>query len=487
MGQYMRLEQRLTPQLIQAMDILQLPVQALENRLAEELEKNCALELVDDEKLGPEGATEKPASTDGEVEVPAEPSTVEQESESFKRLERLAREYEVDFGDQTYMPRRRLDSGDRDAKLDAMANTASRPTSLNEFLLNQWSLLELDDETRRAGEALINFLEEDGYLRERLETVSEATRPTIPIAALERALTTIQRKLEPGGIGARDLHECLLLQLDRLPGDNQIERTLIQKHLDDISRNRYPAVAKATGYTLGEINEAVNVIKHELHLHPGYLVVDRQVPRINPDVIVDFSEEGAGLTVRLARGNHPRLRVRTDLREMMRNRAVEKNVRDFIRKHVEAADALTDAVNFRRERLLQVANMIVERQHDFFDIGPAGLKILRMSDLAAELGCDPSTISRTVAEKYMMTPRGVFPLRYFFTGGTETGNGESTSWDSVKARVQEIVKEEDKKNPLNDDEIVVKLQAEGIEISRRTVAKYRQQLEIPPARQRREF
>ncbi len=478
MGQYMRLEQRLTPQLIQAMDILQLGVMALENRLAEELEKNCALEVVEDEKV----ATAQPAH-----EGNGQSAAAEAESESFKRLDRLTREYDFDIDGQSYLARRRSDSGERDAKMDAMANTASRPTSLNEYLLNQWSLIEMDEPTRRAGEAIINFLEEDGYLREHLDKIADSTRPAIPMPALEQALATIQQKVEPAGIGARDYQECLLLQLDRLPGDNQIERTLILHHLDDIVRNRYPAVAKATGYGLGEITEAVKVITHTLHLHPGYLVVDRQVPRINPDVIVDFADEGGGLTVRLTRGNHPRLRVRTEYRDLAKDRALPKEDRDFIRKHVEAADALTDAVNFRRHRLLEVAQRIVERQRDFFDVGPSGLKVLRMSDLAAELECDPSTISRTVAEKYMQTPRGVYPLRYFFTGGTETGDGESASWDSVKVRVKEIIEQEDKKDPLNDDDIVEKLKVEGIDISRRTVAKYRQQLDIPAARQRREF
>jgi len=141
-------------------------------------------------------------------------------------------------------------------------------------------------------------------------------------------------------------------------------------------------------------------------------------------------------------------------------------------------------VHYRQQRLLEVAKIVVQRQRDFLDNGPSGLKILRMNDLAQELGCDPSTISRTVAEKYMQTPRGIYPLRMFFTGGTETASGESTSWDSVKARVKEIIDNEDKTKPLNDGEIATLLQAEGIKLSRRTVVKYREQLRIPTARQR---
>jgi len=215
--------------------------------------------------------------------------------------------------------------------------------------------------------------------------------------------------------------------------------------------------------------------------------VDRQVPRIYPDVIVDYSDRNGELEVRLADGNTLRLGVSRKYAEMLRSRENGRDVRDFVRKHVEAANALIDAIRYRRGRMGAVAEAIVERQRDFFDVGPQGLKLLRMSELAERLGCDPSTISRTVADKYMQTPRGIFPLRYFFTGGTETDDGTSMSWDSVKVRVKEIVEKEDASNPLNDDQIAAALRKEGIDISRRTVAKYRQQLDIPSARQRRRF
>ena len=237
----------------------------------------------------------------------------------------------------------------------------------------------------------------------------------------------------------------------------------------------------------GEITEAVRALSSTLVLHPAYRVIEGQVLPIHPDVFVEYASNGRELTVRLTRGSNPRLRVSRRALEILKNRRNGKNDRDFIRKHVDAANALIDAVQYRRSRLLDVAKAIVEKQRDFFEIGPQGLKVLRMCDLAAELECDPSTISRTVAEKYMQTPRGIYPLRYFFTGGTETGDGENTSWDSVKIRVQDIVNGEDRKNPHNDDKIAAILKKEGITISRRTVAKYRQQLNIPAARQRRKF
>ena len=222
-------------------------------------------------------------------------------------------------------------------------------------------------------------------------------------------------------------------------------------------------------------------------LHPGYLVGDRGVPIIRPDVIVEYAGTGAGLTVRLTRGNAPNLRIRDEVVAMAKNRKNGTETRDFARKHVDAATALIDAVKFRRSRVLEVSRTIVEKQREFFDIGPDGLQVLRMGDLATELECDPSTISRTVADKYMQTPRGIYPLRYFFTGGTETGDGETVAWDRVKLRVKELTETEDHTAPFNDDQIAALLKNEGIQISRRTVAKYRHQLDIPHARQRRQY
>ena len=191
--------------------------------------------------------------------------------------------------------------------------------------------------------------------------------------------------------------------------------------------------------------------------------------------------------MRLTRASSPQLRLSQSAIDMLQDKSSSKEVRDFVRKHLESASALIDAIKFRRDRLKLVAERIVERQADFFEIGPEGLKVLRMSELADELECDPSTISRTVAGKYVQTPRGIFPMRYFFTGGTESSSGESTSWDSVKTSVQKLIEEEDKKNPYNDDQVAALLNERGIDISRRTVAKYRQQLGIPSSRQRKEF
>lgn len=474
LSQSMRLEQRLTPQLIQSMSILQKPVADLEACVSEALESNAALEVAE---------PERPADADGSGNGRAEA----EDAPGFARLDRFSRDYDMDASERSpYRTRRSASSSDRDPKLAAIANTPGREINLHDHLRAQWSLIDANDELRLAGELLISSLDPDGYLRMSYEEIVAGTNEPVTVESLTSALDEIQR-LEPAGVGARDTIECLLLQLDRLPGNNDVERTLIQHHLRDITHNRLPAVARATGYSTGEITAAIEAMRSSLVLHPGYLVGDRSVPAIRPDVVVEYADSGAGLAVRLTRGNTPELCIRDDVLALAKSKNGVKETREFARKQIESATALIDAIVFRKNRLLEVVQSIVEKQREFFDVGPQGLKVFRMSDLAAELSCDPSTISRTVADKYMQTPRGMFPLRYFFTGGTETEDGESMGWDRVKTRVREIVDAEDHKHPLSDDQIAVFLKKEGIEISRRTVAKYRQQLDIPNARQRRQF
>lgn len=504
-SQQMRLEQRLTPQLIQAMEILQLPLLALEARVREELEVNPVLEEIE---------ADPPAERPVLKEDPPASEENKAEAESFERLERMAREMDFDPGDLPY-GRGGGSSDERDSKLDAMANTASRGEGLKEQLLHEWALLEARPEVKEAGEVLIDWMDDDGYLRfetdhhprrgdgdspdampliirrsteeiERLmEEIALSRTPPIDREVLGEAIALVQT-LEPPGVCARDLTECLLIQLDQREDAEALHSELVRDHLNDLAKNRFPAVAKATGRGIEEIKQAVELLG-KLNHRPGLFVGRDDTPRISPDIIVDYAEQGDGYTVRLARGSSPRLRISTKYREMLQDKSSDKTARDFIRGRIEAASAIIDAIQYRRERLLELAKVVVDRQREFFDFGPQFLKVLRMRDLAEEFQCDPSTISRTVDGKYMQCPRGIYPLRMFFTGGTSDSSGESVSWDSLKAKVKEIIDAEDKSEPLSDDEIVNRLGQTSVPIARRTVAKYRAQLGIPSARQRRVY
>lgn len=503
-SQQMRLEQRLTPQLIQSMEILQLPLAALEARIRSELESNPVLEEIE--------AT--PVTDAPPKDEPVRNEVNDKEAESFERLDGMARDLELDPGDLAF-GRAAGSVGDRDAKMDAMANTAARGEGLREQSLRQWMLIEAEPAVRQAGELLIDWMDEDGYLRtdqehrprvedgaapdatpliikrtneetERLmDEIASSRNPAISEDVLDEALSLIQT-LEPTGVGARDLTECLLIQLDAAGDSDDLHAELVREHLVDLANNRFPQVAKKTKHTIDEIKAALKIIGRLNH-HPGLLVKPGDVPRISPDILIEHNEDGDGYQVQLTRGNTPRLRLSSGYRKLLQNRSGDPKTREFIKKRMESAGALIDAIAYRRQRMLEIGKVIVERQREFFDYGPQFLKVLRMRDLAEEFGCDPSTVSRTVDGKYLQCPRGIYALRIFFTGGTEDAAGQSVSWDSVKAKVKEIIDGEDKHRPLSDDQVMRELSAGGVKISRRTVAKYRAQLAIPSAPQRREF
>jgi RNA polymerase sigma-54 factor len=483
--QLLQQQQRLTPQLIQAMDILQLNALALESRIAQELDGNPALELVP-------GEDEVSPATDGdsfEDRQDGERALVVHEGDAgeFERLDSLVREYDWLDDDFQGTVSRARGLEESDGKLDAMANTAARPIGLNEHLLQQWGLMEIDERMRALGEAIVNHIDEAGRLATPLAEIAGGAELDPPASEEElvAALAVIQQ-LDPPGVGARTVKECLLLQLKALPGDNELERRIIAEHFENLQKNRLPAIAKALEVDVEEVKAAIHVIGR-LSLHPGRDVVATQTPALVPDLIVEFNEREDRYEVRLARGNMRDLRISPEFRRLMERSRDDAKAREFVKQKVDAAGAIIDAIRFRRDRLLEIGKAVVEAQRDFLDRGEQHLKVLRMSDLAVRFGCDPSTVSRTVDEKYMQTPRGIYPLRMFFTGGAETQGGEALGWASIKAKVQEIIDHEDKGNPLSDDEIVRRLQSNGVEIKRRTVAKYRSQLGIPPARQRRQY
>ncbi len=472
-------QQRLTPQLIQAMDILQLPLVALEERIEQELDSNPALERAADD-LEPGAAPEAIDRSDDERAMVL---NGDDSAEDFARLDSLVSEYDW-IEDEEFRPSRSAASLAEagDAKLEAMARAPARPTSLRDFLLEQWSLIDLDDTTRAIGGAIIDEIDERGRLATSVESLAE--RLDQPIARVKDALARVQ-SLEPIGVGARDLAECLLLQLEHAPYNSELETRIIEERFDDLQRNRLPQIAKSFGVALEDVKAAVDRIAR-LSMHPGHDFAERAAPGIVPDLIVEFDEEEGRYVARLARGNQRELRISPEFRRLLERARHDKSVRDFARQKVEQASAIIDALRFRRERLVQVAQAAVDAQRDFFERGDQHLTVLRMSDLAERFGCDPSTISRTVDEKWMQTPRGVIPLRRLFTGGTESEDGEALGWESVKAHVREIIENEDRAKPLSDDQIVKQLSAAGIEIKRRTVAKYRSQMGIPTARQRKQ-
>ncbi|HRP62376.1 MAG TPA: RNA polymerase factor sigma-54, partial [Phycisphaerales bacterium] len=292
--------------------------------------------------------------------------------------------------------------------------------------------------------------------------------------------------------GARDQRECLLLQINALQAEGEFDenwsdvRLLIQDHFDDLLQNRLPKIAQKTDLSMERIQAAIALMK-KLNLSPGRDLVEQDVPPVIPDVMVEYDENADAYVAALADGVIPSLRVSPRYEEMAKDRNVDKETRDFVSNSVRNASWLIESINQRKNTLLRVVNVVLARQREFFDHGPQHLKPLPMIDVADQLGIHVGTVSRAVADKWLQTPRGMVPLRKFFSGGTETESGQDMSWEAVKSIVQEVVDSEDKTKPLSDDAIAKELKKRGIDIARRTVVKYRQQLNIPPARRRKVF
>ena len=493
-------QMKLAPRMIQSMEILQLPLMALQARVEQELESNVALELVEpgvetDEDLAEREEQQSEDTLDERELVVGENDA--SGADDWERLSAMESSYSDAFDNEVMQrPSRARSSGERDPKMDAMANVAARGESLTEQLLHQWSLAEVDPEVAAAGARLIPYIDDDGMLRTDLETILEQSRhlPGVAVTAelLERALVQAQRWLEPPGIGARDTRECLLLQIDALEGDRENEhdwsdvRLLIEHHFEDLLQNRLPKIAQQADIPIPRIHDAMRLMRR-LSLSPGRVLVDKGVPPILPDVIVEYDEQTNAYVASLSDGVLPTLRLARRYQKMAKDRSVDKATREFVTNNVRNATWLIESINQRKNTLLRVVNVVLVRQRDYFDLGPQFLRPLPMIEVADQLGIHVGTVSRAVSHKWLQTPRGLVSLRKFFSGGTETDSGRDVSWEAVKATLKEIIDAEDKSKPLSDEALAGELKKRGIEIARRTVVKYRQQLDIPPARRRKVY
>ena len=494
------LRQLLTPRMIQSMEILQLPLAALEERIEQELQSNPVLEFREGESEA-EAIPDAPAEDGQKVERSEDERSLvvkedNDQSEDFDRLAKISEYLENEEfatnGSYNFRQQGSYD-GERDRKLDAMNNTAARSMTLAEHLMGQWAFIEATPEVRRAGEELIKYIDPEGYLRTDMEQIQKDSKDPITMDCLLEALALVQT-LEPSGVGARNLQECLLIQLDAVKQDPEradghdfeLERSLITDHLKDLEMNRYPQISKRVGRTIDDLKIAVKRLGR-LHPYPGKQIGGDDAPPIIPDAIIFYDEENDRYEIEMSNDPAPNLFISGLYRKWLKNRTCDKKTREFLANNVRNARWLLESIEQRKSTIMRVIRAVVDAQRDFFDKGPEFLKPLPMIQVADQLGIHVATVSRAVSEKWIQTPRGVFPLRRFFSGGTTSAEGEDMSWDAVKEKLKAIIGSEDKKNPLNDDEIVDKLKEQGIELARRTVAKYRKILNIATARQRREF
>lgn len=483
--QNLKLSQQLvmTPQLQQAIKLLQLSRIELIEQINQELEANPVLEEVTDtshdEPSGDRADQARPEQEwdQQDVAVPDLASSDDVKTPWEKEAVQETNWQEV--WDDEY--RRALPSFSfEDKEHPNYENIVSSSTSLVEHLVWQMQLSDFSQSDLRIGQFIIGNLDRSGYLKISLEEIAGEAGCTVEEA--EAVLRKIQ-KLDPPGIAARDLRECLLIQIDHLGIEDDLVRSLISDHLHQVELHNYQNIAKVTGRTPEEVVLAIDVIKG-LEPRPGrafsdddthYVVPDIYVYKVDDDYVVSLNEEGI-----------PQLRISSFYKEAMSNGMAPKDAKEFIQEKLKSAIWLVKSIHQRKKTIYKVTKSIVKFQREFFDKGVAYLRPLVLRDVAEDVGMHESTISRVTTNKYVHTPQGIFELKFFFSTGLARGDGSAdVAAQSVKERIKKLIASEDPVKPFSDKQIVEILAKDNIKIARRTVAKYRDQLGILPSSRRK--
>ena len=477
--QELRLRQELTlqPQQILRSELLQLAALELEMRVKQELEENPFLEEIDpsdvEEDETPEAGAEEAVDTEFEEEV---------EEQETKPAELQSREVDWDeiLNDAEHWEYRPV-SKPTGVELNPEIPQPSIP-SLSELLYEQLHFDNLTPTEVGIGEQIVGNINRDGYLEISLEEIAATTKQP-----LDEAIKVHKRILDydPAGIGARDLRECLLVQLSRREPPAPLAERMLRECWDDFINKRYEIITQKLGVDADAVKAAFQVVTR-LNPKPGEGYLDEKTNYVIPDLMV--TRVGEELEVFLSEGDIPTFRVNPRYRDMYLSRkGTDKQVREFLSRKFESARWFINAIHQRRTTMLRTMRAIVERQRNFFFKGPAHLKPMILADIAQDIGLDISTISRVTNGKYVQTDWGIFELKYFFSEKMSTDEGEDVSNRVIKARLKEMIDGEDKLKPLSDQELMAMLNKEGFQIRRRTVAKYRERMRIPIKRLRREI
>lgn len=482
------LKQVLAPRMIQSMEILQLPVMALQEKIQAELQENPFLEVK-------EAHAEEPVPPE-EFNPDAPLKHDESGDLEFNRLEELNRDWEDHFNED-HRPSRQGLAELSDKKLDAMQNVASAPISLQDHLTEQLAYMDLTPEEWEICEYLISHLDDNGYLlghdrdKDRLipirleDLAANYPKGAVTAEDVEAALIVVQ-SLDPAGVGARDTKECLLLQVNNDTPHKDLVRSLIREHLEDVAHNRLPIIQRKTRADIPTIKEAIEELRR-FDPKPGTRFVPQNNQYVVPDIIVERTDTD-DFDIRLTDDWTPTVRISKRYIDLAKDKSYDPKTRDFLKQKFTSAHWLIDAIEQRRNTLIKVTRAIINHQRAFLDRGPDHIQPLKMEDIAKLVGVHVTTVSRAVDDKWVQTPRGVFPLKRFFGGGTKNEQtGENVAWETIKQKLLEIIDVEDKAHPLSDEDIVERFKLAGLTVARRTVTKYREALKIPSSRQRKDW
>jgi RNA polymerase sigma-54 factor len=465
-------KQILTPGLVQMVTVLALNKLELRDMINQEMVENPVLEEVTDIVPVLEDAQKK---TEAEPLPDAAAAGTKQTEERHDPFE------EVDYGSffNDYLDPGFRSPAAEDVERPSFENFLSRPVSLSDHLQWQVNLSPCSDAVRNAAYSIIGNLNEDGYLTASLEEVAEAGGHEPGV--VEEALKLVQ-ELDPAGVGARDLRECLLIQLRMENPQNALAIRLVSDHLNDVQDKQYRRISSALGCSVEDVEHCLAAIRR-LDPRPGQRYNDAQPRLIEPDVA--FVKLDEGYRVILNEEGLPQLRLSRHYRRLMGDGAASGEVRKYVREKFNSALQLIKNIEQRRQTITKVCDTIIQRQREFLDKGLDYLRPMMIKEVAEQVGVHPSTVSRAVAGKYVHTPQGVYELRYFFSEAVQGPSGANTSLVNLKRTVMKMIEQEDPVHPLTDEQIMLRLRETGIEVTRRTVAKYREDMKIPSTHQRR--
>jgi len=466
-------KQILTPGLVQMVSVLALNRLELREMVTAEMVSNPMLEEVTEENLRADNYTDE-AFVKAESEVPSEG----EKTNPFDEFD-VASFFNQYLGTGGGETKGEYEEIERPSYEKFLSSTQD----LSDHLTWQLGASPMPDRQRELAEAIVGNLDENGYLTGTVEEIAESENA--PVTEVEEALRLVQ-ELDPPGVGARSLAECLERQLVVLDPENspatQLAVAIVREHLKLIQSNQLKDIAKAVGQPLEQVKLAVEVIK-KLDPRPG-LRYNKTEPRVvEPDVF--FRKVGEEWQVFLNDDDMPQLRLSPTYRRLLARDAADRDVRNYVKERFTAAVQLLKNIEQRKHTILRVCQIILRNQRDFFEYGMDHLKPMMIKEVAEEVGVHPSTVSRAVANKYSHSPQGVLELRFFFSESVNGPQGAGVSLLTLKRRVKKMIEGEDTTHPLTDEQIAKRLSEEGIEVTRRTVAKYREDLRIPSTHQRR--
>jgi len=474
-SQSLNLQQTIAPQMQQSLQVLQAPTLELRHLIQQELETNPTLEDETVEISLEDTVDSDPPDSDGDNDEEAFDDGFEEE---FAALSQLDDEWRESMAQSRQHTSR---SADAEEKHQFLMDSLTEPITLQEHLMTQLGLADVTPEERALAERLVGNIDDDGFLAVPIEDMCFDLG--IPLRDLEIAKALVQ-SFDPVGVGSETLAECLLVQLERLDKRLSLEYRIVEHHLDDLARNRYPLIARKLGVNAEQVSKAAEFIS-SLNPKPGSRFAETKNVYVTPDVIVE--RVGDDYNVTLTNEQIPHLRISNSYKEIMSQSGTAREARGYIRDKIRNGKFLIRSIHQRQQTIENIARQIVERQRGFLDKGPSQLKPMNMAQIAETVGVHETTVSRAVSGKYIATPHGVFEMKYFFTSGYSTESGETVSNTSVKQALADLVADENPAKPYSDSRIVSELEKKGVKIARRTVAKYRDALNILPSHLRKRY